>query len=291
MRACLAGMVLVSATLVGGTAFSQSGGSAAAAACSNPDALGVARTVEIDTTGGPGFGFEHFKQHDFLRDKEVLLTFDDGPWPVHTPAVLKALEDQCVKATFFIIGKHATYYPTILKQVHEAGHTIGTHTWSHRDLARKGTTADQAREEIEKGVSAVALSLGSAPAPFFRFPALRHPPELVTYLGERNIAMFSTDLDSFDFKARRPEQVVKTVMSKLNKNGKGIVLLHDFQPQTAEAIPQLLKELKDKGFKIVHMRAKTPVQTIAAYDELVKKDQKLPTVSQRPTASVVRTVD
>ena len=247
--------------------------------------------MEIDTTGGPGFGFEHFKQHDFLRDREVLLTFDDGPWPVHTPAVLKALEEQCVKATFFIIGKHATYYPTILKQVHDAGHTIGTHTWSHRDLARKGTTADQAKDEIEKGVSAVALSLGQAPAPFFRFPALRHPPELVTYLGERNIAMFSTDLDSFDFKARRPEQVVKTVMSKLNKTGKGIVLLHDFQPQTAEAVPQLLKELKDNGFKVVHMRAKDKVQTIAAYDELVKKDQKLPTVSQRPTASVVRTVD
>ncbi len=291
MRACFAGMALVSATLLGGTALAQSGGSPAAAACANPDALCISRTVEIDTTVGPGFGFEHFKQHDFLRDREVLLTFDDGPWPVHTPAVLKALEEQCVKATFFIIGKHATYYPTILKQVHDAGHTIGTHTWSHRDLARKGTTADQAKDEIEKGVSAVALSLGQAPAPFFRFPALRHPPELVTYLGERNIAMFSTDLDSFDFKARRPEQVVKTVMSKLNKTGKGIVLLHDFQPQTAEAVPQLLKELKDNGFKVVHMRAKDKVQTIAAYDELVKKDQKLPTVSQRPTASVVRTVD
>ena len=51
----------------------------------------------IDTTGGPGFGFEHFKQLDFLTDKEVVLTFDDGPWPNNTPAVLKALADECTK--------------------------------------------------------------------------------------------------------------------------------------------------------------------------------------------------
>ena len=87
------------------------------AACTNPDALGIGRTVEIDTTGGPGFGFEHFKQLDFLRDKEVVLTFDDGPWPVNTPAVLKALADECTTGIFFSIGKHATYYPEILKQV------------------------------------------------------------------------------------------------------------------------------------------------------------------------------
>ena len=101
-------------------------------ACANPDALGLARVVEIDTTNGPGFGYEHFKMHDFLRQGEVVLTFDDGPWPAHTPAVLKALADQCVKATFFPIGKHATYYPDILRQVAAAGHTVGTHTWGPR---------------------------------------------------------------------------------------------------------------------------------------------------------------
>src|SRR5438445_8614578 len=97
-------------------------------ACSNPNALGIARTVEIDTTGGPGFGFEHFKQLDFLEDKEVVLTFDDGPWPNNTPAVLKALADECTKGLFFAIGKHATYHPEILKAVANAGHTVGAHT-------------------------------------------------------------------------------------------------------------------------------------------------------------------
>ena len=179
------------------------GGSAALAAtsptpkattttCTNPNALGVARTVEIDTTGGPGFGFEHFRQLDFLRDKEVVLTFDDGP-SVSTPAVLKALADQCVKAVFFAIGLHTTYYPEILKQVAEAGHTIGTHTWSHKDLSKKPYDSDseKAKEEIEKAFSVVKMALGAPGAPFFRFPALKHPPDLVTYLGERNIAIFS----------------------------------------------------------------------------------------------------
>src|SRR3979490_506275 len=91
--------------------------------CANPDALGVSRVVEIDTTRGPAFGFQHFKQLDFLTDKEVVLTFDDGPWPVNTPLVLKALADECTKAVFFPIGKHATYHPEILKQGAPAGHT------------------------------------------------------------------------------------------------------------------------------------------------------------------------
>src|SRR3954468_7921668 len=248
------------------------GGIKSASKCDVPNALGVSRTVEIDTTGGPGFGFEHFKQLDFLRDKEVVLTFDDGPWPT-TPQVLKALAAECVRAIFFPIGKHATYYPEILRQVAAAGHTIGSHTWSHADLSRS-KTPDEAKAEIEKAVSAVKWALedqGQA-APFFRFPALRHPPELVTYLGSRNIAIFSADMDSFDFKMRKPEQVVKSVMAKLAKHGKGIVRRHDFQRATSEAVPQLLAELKAGGYKIGHMKAAKPVASLPQYDEELLKD-------------------
>ena len=259
-------------------------------ACANPDALGVGRTVEIDTTGGPGFGFEHFKQLDFLRDKEVVLTFDDGPWQTTTPMVLKALADECTKGIFFPIGKHATYYPEILKQVASAGHTIGGHTWAHIALTSKKLTEQQRKDEIEKGFSAVKWALGSAPAPFFRAPALQHPPEIVTYLGSRNMAIFSCDIDSFDFKTRKSEQVVSNVMTRLDKLGKGIILMHDFQKHTAEALPTLLRRLKAGGYKVVQMRAKAPVQTIASYDESIVKDAKLPTVSTRPVSSVVQTV-
>ena len=185
-------------------------------ACDRPDGIGLSRIVEIDTTGGPGFGFEHFKQYDFLRDKEIVLTFDDGPWPQNTPAVLKALADECLKATFFEIGQHAMWHPEITKQVIEAGMTVGTHTWSHKDLARNPYAKDleQAEQEIEMGNSAVHMAAAGAPvAPFFRFPDLQHAPQLLTYLGERNIAIFSTDIDSRDFKMHKPEQVIKSVMS------------------------------------------------------------------------------
>jgi len=257
----------------------------------NPNALGVARTVQIDTTGGPGFGFEHFKTHDFLKPGEVVLTFDDGPWQNNTPMVLAALARHCTKATFFPIGKHATYYPEILRQVAAAGHTIGSHTWSHADLSKE-KNPDDAKAEIEKGISAVHWALEGAPmAPFFRFPALKHPPEMVTYLGERNIAIVSTDMDSFDFKMRKPEQVIKSVMDKLKKHGKGIVLMHDFQHATAEGIGTLLDQLKLNGYKIVHMTAKAPLQSLPAYDEMMVKDQKLPTVSTRPTSDVVKTIN
>ena len=258
--------------------------------CANPNALGVGRVVQIDTTGGPGFGFEHFKQLDFLRDKEVVLTFDDGPWPVNTPSVLKTLADECTKAIFFPIGKHATYYPEILKHVAAEGHTVGAHTWSHANLNNKKLTDDQRKDEIEKGFSAVKWALGAAPSPFFRFPALQHPPTMVTYLGERNISMWSCDLDSFDFKSRTAQKIVDTVMSKLEKNGKGIILMHDFQKHTAEALPEIMKRLKAGGYKVVQVKAKAPLQTIAKYDEELVKDVKLPTVSSRPVNSVVQTI-
>ncbi|MEA2890453.1 MAG: hypothetical protein QOI05_1246 [Bradyrhizobium sp.] len=260
-------------------------------ACANPNALGIGRVVEIDTTGGPGFGFEHFKQLDFLAEKEVVLTFDDGPWPVNTPAVLKALAEECTTGIFFAVGKHATYHPDILRQVAAAGHTVGSHTWSHANLNKKGMTEQQARDEIEKGFSAVRLALGSAPAPFFRFPQLQHPPAMVSYLGTRDVAIFSTDLDSFDFKASKPEKIVETVMTKVNKLGKGIILMHDFQKHTAEALPALLARLKAGGFKVVQMKAKAPLQTLAEYDAEVVKDAKLPTISARPVGSVVQTVN
>ena len=259
--------------------------------CANPDALGISRVVEIDTTGGPGFGFEHFKQLDFLEPKEVVLTFDDGPWPANTPAVLKALDDECTKAVFFPIGKHATYHPEILRQVLAAGHTVGAHTWSHANLNGKKITDQIAKDEIEKGFSAVKFALGSDPAPFFRFPQLEHNPQAMAYLGSRNVAMFSCDLDSFDFrKESNPDKIVNTVMTKLDKLGKGIILMHDFQKNTALALPTLLRRLKAGGYKVVQMTAKTRFSTLPEYDEALAKDLKLPTVSSRPVSSVVKTV-
>src|ERR1700712_3340418 len=135
-----------------------------------------------------------YRDYDFLQPGEVVLTFDDGPWPVTTPAVLAALNAQCVQAVFFPIGKHSTWHPDILKQVIAAGHSVGSHTWGHLNLASK--TPQEARDEIEKGISAVSMMAGSPIAPFFRFPQLRQTADLKAYLAERNITAFSIDIDS-----------------------------------------------------------------------------------------------
>jgi peptidoglycan/xylan/chitin deacetylase (PgdA/CDA1 family) len=262
-------------------------------ACDKPGAMGLSRIVEIDTTGGPGFGFEHFKQYDFLRDKEVVLTFDDGPWPENTTAVVKALAEECLKATFFEIGKHALWHPEITKQVIAAGMTVGTHTWSHKDLARNPYAKDleQAEQEIEMGNSAVHIAAAGAPvAPFFRFPDLQHPPQLLSYLGERNIAVFSTDIDSRDFKMHKPDEVIKSVMSQLEKRGKGMILVHDFQRNTAEALPGLLHQLKEGGYKVVHMVPRGQLTTVPKYDEMVTHQDQLSSNNTRPESSVVRTI-
>ena len=254
---------------------------------SRPDALSVSRVVEIDTTNGPGFGFENFKAHDFLREHEVVLTFDDGPWPRNTVAILKALADQCTKAMFFPVGKHVMWHPGLLKQVAAAEHTIGSHSWSHANLSK--LSIDKAKDEFEKGASAVRAALGVPGASFFRFPGLRHPPEMVSYLGTRNIGIFSIDIDSFDFKIRKPEQVVASVMTKLKKQGKGIILLHDIQHSTVVALPELLVQLKAGGYKVVHVKAKEAVKTLPEYDEAIVREFGN-NVSSRPTASVVRTL-
>lgn len=263
---------------------------AAHGTCANPQALGVARTVEIDTTGGPGFGFDHYKAYDFLQEKEVVLTFDDGPQVRTTKAILDALDEQCTKAIFFSLGKMALGLPEIIRDVAHRGHTVGTHTWSHQDMRKKSD--QEAKDEIEKGVSGVRRAVGGPISPFFRYPYLRDSAATLAHLQSRNIAMFSTDVDSFDFKRQTPENLIKTTMARLDKKGKGIILMHDIQPTTAKAIPGLLAALKAGGYKVVHMRAKDDLKTLAEYDKMIEKDVKgLPAAgNERPLSSVVKTV-
>src|SRR5262245_53353796 len=265
MRIAIASAAALLLWAVSGSAALAQG---AQGACPDPNALGVARTVEIDTTGGPGFGFEHYKAYDFLRLKEVVLTFDDGPQVGYTHAVLNALAAQCTKATFFSIGKMAAGLPEIIRDVAKAGHTIGTHTWSHADLSKLRNEEDW-KAEIEKGMSAVTRAIGHPIAPFFRYPVLKDTRESLAHLGSRNVAVFSADLDTFDFKLRNPDVFVKQTMDRLERKGKGILLMHDVQPVTAKALPQLLAEIKAKGYKIVHMKPKAELKTLAQYDALI----------------------
>lgn len=258
----------------------------------NPNALGVSRTVRIDTKQGPAFGFEHYKYYDFLKPKEVVLTFDDGPLPRHSRKVLKALKHHCTKATFFPVGKLAIEYPDMLRQVAAEGHTVANHTWGHLDLGNKKRKLAKVESEIEKGASAVKAALGKAGAPFFRFPFLSDSAQSLTYLGSRDFAIFSTDIDSFDFKRGTPDKVVKRVMGLLKKKGKGIILFHDANPFTARAMGAVLNALQKGGYKVVHLIPSKPAETLAQYDKEILSimNRGRPNMGLRPMTSVVSTV-
>lgn len=237
----------------------------------SPNALGVSRVVEIDATGGPRFGRLQYRDHDFLQDGEVVLTFDDGPHPSFTPMILDALDEHCTKATFFILGQRALSFPAQLREVGRRGHTIGTHTWSHANLGR--SSAAQIEYQVELAISAVQFALGGPTAPFFRFPYLSDPSGAQNYLRGRDIANISIDVDSHDFRTKSPSRMISNVLRGLKEKKKGIILFHDIQPSTAHGIHQMLAELKARGYRVVHLRPKQSQSTIAAYDERLERDR------------------
>ena len=239
--------------------------------CSNrADVLGVSRVVEIDTSAGPEFGDQYLKtEPKFLEPGEVVLTFDDGPMRRYTLPILDALDEQCVKATFFSVGRMAISDPATLQEVARRGHTIGTHTWSHKNLATLGAAA--MKREFELGLSAVAAAAGTPIAPFFRFPYLGHSKTTRDYIRGRGVGIFGIHVDSKDFRTKSPGVVLRNVLSQLEHEKKGILLFHDIQPSTAGALASLLAELKERGFKVVHMVAKDTPVTLPEYDAIAEK--------------------
>jgi peptidoglycan-N-acetylglucosamine deacetylase len=245
-----------------GAWLAQSPAAGAQEAACPAGTLGVSRTAEVDTTGGPWFGEPH-GDRDFLAPGEVVLTFDDGPAPRYTRPILAALAAQCTKATFFMVGEMAAEYPDAVREVSAQGHTIGTHTWSHKNLKR--LPDEQAKMQIETAFAVTEKAAGHAIAPFFRYPYLSDSPATVAYLQSRNIGQFAIDIDSFDWRTRSPGAVAQRVIAGLEHRGRGIILFHDIHASTTQALPQILAYLKAKNFKVVHMQAKASVQTLAEY--------------------------
>ena len=221
--------------------------------------LGVSRIVEIDASSGPIFGglTKQAREDRFLGTREVVLTFDDGPMPGITKSILDTLDRFCTKATFFSVGRMAIAYPAMTREILARGHTLGTHTWSHpMNLARMNPAA--ARDQIDSGFAAVALAADQPIAPFFRFPGLSDSPALMAYLQERGIAAFTVDVVSNDSYIGDVNRLIARTLDHVETNQGGIVLFHDIKHVTARALPTILAELKARGFKVVHMRAKKP---------------------------------
>lgn len=237
---------------------------AAVPACaSDPGKLGIERVVEIDAAEGSVFGSSH-RYNDFLKDREVVLTFDDGPMRAYTRKVLAALEAHCTRATFFMVGRMAAADPAMVKEVIAAGHTAGTHTYAHKNLKPLGFI--KARADFEMGISTITKAAGTPVAPFFRFPYLSENRQLLDYIKTRETATFFIDVDSKDFQTRNSDIVFNRVMAQLEKARKGIILMHDIQPSTAGMMPRLLDALHDKGYKVVHIVPKWAATTVAEFD-------------------------
>jgi peptidoglycan/xylan/chitin deacetylase (PgdA/CDA1 family) len=227
-----------------------------AADCLRADALGTARTLTVDAAQYPRVGLKSFAQTLPLEDHEVVLTFDDGPRPPTTAKVLAALAKECVRATFFLIGKPASEHPELVRRIAAEGHTIGHHSWLHRRLTR--IKQAEAIDEIDRGISAVESALHGAAttAPgtaFFRFPGFESTPAMLDLLQSRGIVVFGADLWASDWNPMTPAQQLKVLTDRLKRARRGIILLHDPKAQTAAMLPAFLRYLKDNGYRVVHM--------------------------------------
>ena len=233
-------------------AVALAGASAGAAPCFNPFALGVHRVLPVDPRAMPLIGSHDYGVTLPLAPGEIVLTFDDGPQAPFTNKVLKALADECVRATFFLVGRQAAADPQLARQVHAAGHNIGTHTESHL-LYRM--PADRAAYEIDAGIVSVGAAFGSqrALAPFFRFPGLFRTPEAEQHLRSRGLMAWSVDVDSYDWKNISAGHMLGHTLADLEKRRGGILLMHDVQAKTALLLPTLLAEIKKRGYRIVHV--------------------------------------
>ena len=251
----LAAGVLLLPGLAGPVSAGESQAVQVDACATGKDKLGLSRIVEIDTEGGPEFGGSHGSEGSWLKDHEIVLTFDDGPLRPFTRPILKALADHCTKATFFMVGRMAAADPGLVKDIAAAGHTIGSHTNSHQNLKAIGWL--RGRQEVDGGAFAVAKAKGGPIAPFFRFPFLSGSHPVETYLKSQNLATFWVDIDAKDYTTRDSDIVRNRIMAQLRAERRGIILMHDIQPSTAHGIKDLLDQLHKEGFKVVHIVPKT----------------------------------
>ena len=231
------------------------GGAAAAATdCpGKPGALGVSRQMVVSPSEYFRLGRMQYRQTLPLENREVVLTFDDGPLPPYSDRVLDILASECVKATFFLVGRMARANPAAVRRIYNAGHTIGTHSQNH-PLKFNLISGQRAKHEIDDGIASVVVALGDskALAPYFRIPGLGRTPVVEAHLQSRSLVVWSSDTLADDWRNITSNQVLHLALSRLERRGKGVLLLHDIQPRMVLMLPKLLSELKRRGFKIVH---------------------------------------
>lgn len=217
------------------------------------NAIGTARTLTLPTTGGTHYGRSNGGRQLALRNKEIVLTFDDGPLTAKTGTVLRTLRKHCAKATFFPVGKLVKYNPRMIRTIVRQGHSVGSHTYSHHNLSR--LPYQRAVYDIYKGFAVTARAAGGRISPFFRFPGLNQTPALKALLRQHNIAIFSIDIDSKDWQGLKGKAMAEAIIKQLSyRRNRGIILFHDINYNTVQSLPVVLETLQKQGYKVVHMR-------------------------------------
>ncbi len=251
-RRVLRFIVALFVCIVGGVSVSAS-----AETCpGNPDALGTSRVLTINPGEFTLLGTMQYEQTLPLGDREVVITFDDGPLPPYTDIILDTLASQCVKATYFLVGQMASVYPSVVRRIYNEGHTVGTHSQHHPNFAR--LSMRRVEREVDGGINSVTAALGDAKALsfFFRIPYLGRTNAIERFLERKQLVTWSADVDTNDWwRGSSPGAIVKRTMRRLNAKGRGIILMHDIHRATAMALPMLLHELKANGYNVVHVMA------------------------------------
>lgn len=222
------------------------------------EAGGPSRTL-IVPNAVQSYGTMQYAHTVDLEPKEVVLTFDDGPDPNVTPSILDTLDKYCVKATFFFTGHRAERYPHLVREAALRGHTIASHSYSHPNNLRR-LSWNRATRQITRGISEIQAALDGAPetadidvAPFFRFPGLNHSSALRGWLAARNISTFSCDVGTDDWRRISSRAVVYRAVRNIRSKSGGIVIFHDTKQRTAAALPFVLKQIRNEGFRVAHM--------------------------------------
>ncbi|MBQ0928893.1 polysaccharide deacetylase family protein [Ideonella alba] len=215
-----------------------------------PGALGTARVLTLPRAAA-AYGT---LQHDPLplAEGELVLSFDDGPEPGATEAVLAALAAQCVRASFLVTGQQLERAPALARRLRDEGHSVGLHSHAHQPpdtLSPAQQLADLRRAQ------ALFEQVYGQPARFWRYPFLAETDTLRAALAAERITVLSADLGIEDWvPAGSTEALAARLTQALATQRRGIVLLHDAQRQTAQALPALLALLQRQGFRIVHLR-------------------------------------
>lgn len=188
-----------------------------------------------------------------VNPKDIALTFDDGPMPVHTEKVLDILKKEKVKATFFVVGEKAQKHPKLVMRIAKEGHTLGNHTYSHSRL--DWINDEKLLKELKRTSELIGLLCGQK-VRLFRPPYGRLPREkskLIQQAGY-DIALWSVNADDFYHKKkgmRSARSITARVLSLIK--GGDIVLMHDTTGEMAEALPGIIKSLKKRGFRFVKL--------------------------------------